>query len=68
MILPPVGKTIGCNRVVGGAKLIGALFLVGNLNVNTFTVYYDSSIAASIETGGTGQINRDSWDEINTSW
>ncbi|MCG3205478.1 MAG: hypothetical protein KCHDKBKB_02199 [Elusimicrobia bacterium] len=52
----------------GGATLIGALFLVGEMKVNTFTIYYDSDVAASIETAGTGQVYRSSWDEVLTTW
>lgn len=52
----------------GGATLHGALFLVGDIKVNTFTIYYDDAIAQSIETAGTGQLYRTSWDEIVTNW
>lgn len=52
----------------GGAKLHGALFMVGDNKINTFTIYYSTSAAANVRTGGTGQMTRDSWDEITTSW
>jgi hypothetical protein len=52
----------------GIAKLVGAAYVVGDVKVNTFYIYYNSSIASAVQTGGTGQVSRVSWDEIVTSW
>jgi len=52
----------------GGAKLIGSIFVVGSVSINTLIIYYDDDVAASVETGGSGPMERLSWDEISTSW
>jgi len=51
----------------GGSTMCGVLYVAGNIQVNTMTVYYDKTVAQNI-TVGSSDITRSSWDDIATSW
>jgi hypothetical protein len=51
----------------GGSTLVGAIFVNGTITTNTTTVYYDSAVTNNVRLSN-AVINRDSWDEIRTSW
>lgn len=55
------------NNASGNGAMFGAIYIKGAMSVNTFTVYYDQNIGNNIQLVGAG-VNRDSWDEILTSW
>ena len=51
----------------GNTILVGALFVAGNLTVNTTTIYYDSTVGNNILYEN-ATISRVSWDETRTTW
>lgn len=52
----------------GGSKMVGAIYVGGAVTTNTMTLYYDKTVANEVETGGSGSMTRQTWDEIATSW
>ena len=47
----------------GGATLIGSAYVTQDVSVNTYTIYYDSTIGQGIKLSNQ-TITRSSWDEI----
>jgi len=51
----------------GGGKIVGVIRVKGELQSNTFTIYFDQNSAERIETQRSS-IERDSWREVYLSW
>ncbi|MBN1621001.1 MAG: hypothetical protein JW871_00230 [Endomicrobiales bacterium] len=53
----------------GNSILSGSIKIIGNVEFNTFTIYYDKNVAVSIETsGGTSTPQQVSWQEVSAAW
>jgi len=51
----------------GGAKMVGAINVKGETSINTFTVYYSTTIASQIRYSWV-PIRRKSWKEVKLDW
>jgi hypothetical protein len=55
------------NNAGGNSVMVGAAKVIGDVTMNTFTIYYDAAVAGNIRLSSTG-FRRKSWREIHTSW
>lgn len=55
------------NNAGGNAKMVGAIKVLGNVTLNTMTVYYDEQTVTNIKLSNT-QKTQVSWREIGASW
>ena len=55
------------NNAGGGSTLCGVAKVIGNITMNTFTVYYDQNIAGNIRLTDS-KVRKKSWREVNATW
>ncbi|MHB9155152.1 MAG: hypothetical protein ACYC5N_05585 [Endomicrobiales bacterium] len=55
------------NNAGGGASMTGVIKVIGNVSVNTMTVYYDASVASSVRLTDSS-FRQLSWREIKAAW
>lgn len=60
-----VGGDVG--NAGGGANMVGAIFVNGEVTTNTMSVYYDAAVTTGIKMSNS-QIIRMSWDEVRVPW